>query len=187
MVLVIFGLALLVLAVAMVVLFAMMGELASRVPGRGTVSRDPTVRPLDEARLGRVPASWPAGLAPANGDGNTVLLVLSTICAVCTDIATQLTENPGHTDWGELAVVVSTRSQRSGDEFVARHGLMALRHYVDTGGDWVSEQFGVRVSPSALVFEAGRLTSGYVFYDVAALRAKIRNEREISQMQKEPT
>ncbi len=198
MVLVVFGVALLVLAAAMVVLFAMMGELASRVPGPSTTRRDATVRALDEAQLGSVPSSWPPGLEAGNGNGNgngsTVLLVLSTICATCADIATQLTENPGHADWGELGVVVSTSNQGRGNDFVARHGLGAFRHFVDTGGDWVSDQFGVRVSPTALVFTAGRLESAYVFYDVAALRAKIKKEREDrqmqredSQMQKEPT
>ena len=54
--LVIFGIALLVVAAAVVVLFAMLGELATRIPAPGPTRRDPVVQPLEEARLGGVPA-----------------------------------------------------------------------------------------------------------------------------------
>jgi len=69
MVLVVFGVALLILAVAMVVLFAMMGELASRVPGPSAIRRDATVRSLDEAQLGSIPSSWPPGWNPPTATG----------------------------------------------------------------------------------------------------------------------
>ena len=175
--LVIFGIALLVVAAAVVVLFAMLGELATRIPAPGPTRRDPVVQPLEEARLGGVPAYWPPGLRQAGGDGDSVLIVLSTVCSTCADIAFQLTEEPGHSDWGELAVVVSTGSESAGQSFITQHRLTAFRWFIDTGGDWISQQFGVRVSPTALVFSDGRLSSAYGFHDVAALRAKIAAER----------
>lgn len=183
----IFGVALLVLAVAVIVLFAMFGELATRVPAAGQTARDPAVRPLQEARLGTSLDRWPAGLAPPDGQWDRVLLVLSPTCATCADIALQLTEQPGHTDWTELGVVVSAMNKRAGDDFVARHGLTAFPCHVDAGGEWISEQFGVRLSPSALVFRDGQLSSAHMFYDVAALRAKVRQESADTSMQKEHT
>jgi hypothetical protein len=142
------------------------------------------VQPLEEARLGSVPAYWPPGLRQAGGDRDLVLIVLSTVCSTCADIAFQLTEEPGHSDWGELAVVVSTGSESAGQSFITQHRLTAFRWFIDTGGDWISQQFGVRVSPTALAFSDGRLSSAYGFHDVAALRAKIAAERSGS-MQKE--
>lgn len=183
--LLLFGAALLILAAAIVVLFAMLGELASRVPPPGATRRDPTLRPIKEARLGTVPLTWPTGLAPANGDGRAVVLVLSTVCAACSDIAAQLTEGPGHGDWRELAVVVSAGNRQAGEQFIAQHQLSAFRHYVDPGGDWVAGQFGVRISPSALVFHSGRLEAAYLFNDVAALRATVARQATVGRDRKE--
>jgi hypothetical protein len=182
--LIIFGIALLIVAAAVVMLFAMLGELATRIPAPGPPRRDPVVQPLEEARLGSIPAYWPPGLRQAGGDRDLVLIVLSTVCSTCADIAFQLTEEPGHSDWGELAVVVSTGSESAGQSFITQHRLTAFRWFIDTGGDWISQQFGVRVSPTALAFSDGRLSSAYGFHDVAALRAKIAAERNGS-LQKE--
>jgi hypothetical protein len=58
-----FGFVLLVLAGAVVLLFAMLGELTARLPTLRVPYRDPSVRPLEEARLGRVPSTWPASIS----------------------------------------------------------------------------------------------------------------------------
>lgn len=180
--LVVFGFVLLVVVAAVVLLFAMMGELASRVPE--STRRVPVVQPSGDAAIGRVPYVWPAELPDAR---RCVLLVLSTICGSCVDIATQLSELPGYAEWDELGVVISTSHQGRGDEFVAQHGLDRFRHYVDEGGAWVDEQFDLRVSPVALVFRDGRLDSAYGFNDVAALRNELdnRGRAEPSEQQKE--
>ena len=103
--LIILGFALLVLAGGMVVLFAMFGELSVRVAETGLVKRSTEIRPLDRARLGHVPASWPPAIGQL-GTREFALLVLSSACTSCADIATQLTENPGHADWAGMGVVV---------------------------------------------------------------------------------
>ncbi len=170
--LIILGFAVLVLAGGMVVLFAMFGELSVRVAEGGLVKRSTEIRPLDRARLGHVPASWP----PAIGQPGTrefTLLVLSSACSSCADIATQLTENPGHADWSDMGVVISTASQERGEEFTAAYGLGRFPHYIDNGGEWVSGEFEVRFSPSALVLRDGKLAEAYMFHDVAALRATL--------------
>lgn len=170
---ILFGFILLVLAVAVVVLFAMLGELASRVPDRGAASRTRAVAPLDKARLGRAPGRWPDGLAGCADGEPSVLLVLSTACSACADVATQLAEGSSYGSGERLAVLVSCPNRDAGEEFVARHGLGRFRHHLDEGGEWVSEEFDVRQSPVALVFHGGRLMSAFQFADVAALRSTI--------------
>lgn len=170
--LIILGFAVLVLAGGMVVLFAMLGELSVRVAEAGLVKRSTEVRPLERVRLGAVPASWPPAIGEP-GARDFTLLVLSSACSSCADIATQLTENPGHTDWADMGVVVSTASRERGEEFVAAHGLGRFPHYIDDLGDWVSGEFDVRFSPSALILRDGKLAEAYMFHDVAALRATL--------------
>jgi hypothetical protein len=171
--LVAFGFVLLVFAVAIVVLFAMLAELASRVPSREPDT--PWTRPLEEARVGRVPEAWPADFA---GKEHPVVLVLSTACQSCRAVAVQLSEE--HADWADVALVISTSSRPLGDEFVAQYKLGRFTYYIDEGGDWVSEEFGVRTSPSALVFRDGRLATAHVFSDVATLRSMVSGEGEQS-------
>lgn len=170
---VLFGFILLVLAGAVVLLFAMLGELASRVPDRGASSRTRTVIPLETARLGRAPGQWPEGLAGCADGKPSVILVLSTACTACADVASQLSEGSPDASWEQLAVLVSCPDPDAGQEFIARHGLRRFPHHVDEGGEWVSEQFAVRQSPVALVFHDGRLRSAFQFADVAALRSTI--------------
>jgi hypothetical protein len=159
--LVVFGCALLVLTAAVVVLFAMLGELVARLPDP---QRGPAVLPIEEAAIGRSPDAWPAALPDPQ---RCVLLVLSTACGSCANIAERLSEEP---DWEELGVVVSTAGRHTAEDFIARYGLARFRHYIDESGEWVGDQFQVRISPSALVFHAGRLTSAYTLNDPSGLR-----------------
>jgi hypothetical protein len=68
-------------------------------------------------------------------------------------------------------------------DFVARHGLQRLHHYVDEGGAWTEAEFGVHLSPVALVLKADRLESAYLFNDIAAVRARI--DQDWQRQQKE--
>lgn len=158
----------------MVVLFAMFGELSARAGTAGSRPRNTEIRELEQAELGRIPDHWPDALAAAGREPSTVL-VLSSACGSCIDIAEQLTQS--HPDWADMAIVLSTSHGDTGQSFIMQHGLSGFRHYVDVGGDWVSGQFAVRFSPSALVFSGGRLQAAYMFHDVAALRAKISQAR----------
>jgi len=171
---VVLGFAVLILTIGMVVLFAMFGELSSRVAVGGSRSRGTEIRTLEKAELGRVPDSWPAGL-PARPDRISALLVLSSACGSCADIAGQLTD--GHTDWQDMGIVLSTSHGDTGQDFIMRYGLSRFPHYIDVGGDWVSGQFGVRFSPSALIFSDGRLQAAYMFQDVSALRTRVSQLR----------
>jgi hypothetical protein len=168
--LVVFGVALLVLTAAVVVLYAMLAELAARVPERSGPTRNREIRPLDEARVGHAPDVWPAVLPHRE---RSVVLVLSTICNACEDVARQLVSDPGHPDWAEASLVISTGARIRGEEFVTRNRLGQFPHFVDEGGEWVSGEFGIQSSPSALVFHGGRLESAHEFNDVAALRVAL--------------
>ncbi|MBV9093700.1 MAG: hypothetical protein JO132_07470 [Streptosporangiaceae bacterium] len=169
------GFAVLVLTVGMVVLFAMFGELSARVAQAGGRPRSTEVVPLEGARLGGVPDAWPGGLL-AGGEAPSVLLVLSSACGSCLDIAGQLRDVPAGAGWDGMGVVVSTSHEQTGEEFVAGNGIGRFPHHVDVGGSWVTGQFGVNFSPSALVFAGGRLVAAYIFHDVAALRATVTGE-----------
>lgn len=165
-----FAVALLILAAAVVLLFAMVAELASRVPDPRNSGRSTALRPLPEARLGQVPTEWPDGLAQLSDRPDTLLLVLSTACGSCLDIAQQLrAANPA--ELSEIGLVVSCGTGQSGQDFVRSNGLSAFPQVVDVNGAWVSEQFDVRVSPTGLFLRGGRLESALLFSDLAALRA----------------
>ena len=170
--LVVLGFAVLILAIGMVVLFAMFGELSARVAQAGTTPRSTEIVPLEGTRLGRVPDTWPAGLL-TGGETPSTLLVLSTSCGSCQDIAEQLRDSPAEAVWDDIGVVISTAHHQTGDEFVASHRIGRFPHHVDVGGSWVTGQFDVTFSPSALVFRDGQLAAAYIFHDVAALRAKV--------------
>lgn len=176
---VIFAFALLLLAGAIVVLFAMLGELASRVPDPGR--RDRTVLPLEGARVGHTPATWPDELsAIAATTERTVVLVLSTVCATCEDVARQLAADIGRDDVDDLALVVSCEQSPTGEEFLARHGLQRLPAYIDPGGHWAKSELGVAVSPTAVVLRGRQLAAALVFQDLTALRTEIARDREVA-------
>lgn len=162
------SLVLLVLAVAVVVLFAMVGELGSRVPAPAETPS--WLNPVEEVLIGAAPASWPAPLTGLPARERAVLLVLSPICTSCRIIASELAR---HADWQETALVVSASDRTSGREFVAQYGLGSFPNHVDEGGEWVRSEFGLGRSPTALVLRAGRLVSAYTFSDVATLRSRL--------------
>jgi hypothetical protein len=169
--LVVFAFALLILAAAVVVLFAMLAEVATRVPERSGQQRETRIRRMGGVRLGHAPEFWPDGLP--DGERAT-LLVLSTACGSCQDVAEQLTSDPGHRDWTEMGVVVSTAGRVTGQEFVRDYGFEGIPVFIDEGGEWVEGQFGVHSSPGALIFRSGRLVAAHRFNDVAALRDVVK-------------
>jgi hypothetical protein len=168
--------ALLLVAAAVVVLFAMMGELASRIPdpdgGAGRVT------PLTEFSRGASAAPWPAGLASVADQNRTALVVLSPICATCNKVAVELAGYRPDQLGESLGVVVSCNSREAGEEFVDRYSLGHFPVFVDEGGAWVTGNFGVKMSPSALVFEEGVLTDAYTFSTVEALQGQIVKVKE---------
>jgi len=167
----VFGIALLVVAAAVVVLFAMFGELYARIGGAGTRDASGGVRLLDEARIGQTPDTWPASLDGFVDADLRVLLVLSTACGSCETIAQQVDEDPTLAGADEFGVLVSTGDPLRATAFLDQHeGLKGLPYHVDVGGDWVTGELGVTTSPTALVFKSGRLVSALLFSNISVLR-----------------
>jgi len=166
-----FGLVLLILSAAVVLLFAMFGELASRVPDRNSAAAKSRVQPVDGALIGRTPERWPTSLSHLADADVGLLLVLSTSCASCRQVAKQLSAELVRNGAGRIDILVSSASRDFGEDFVQQHGLGRIPYFVDEGGDWVKNEFGVMISPTGLVFKKGRLDAALLFQDLAALQA----------------
>ena len=156
----------LLLAAAMVALFAMLGELYTRVGGA-----PPTTDSLPEANVGQRPDAWPPELARLATAGDAALLVLSTACVSCNRVAEQLREAPDPLPGYVTGVALSTADDERAETFMRQYGLSGDAVYVDLGGDWVTKTFGVQTSPSALLLRDGQLVSAVLFTDIAALQS----------------
>ncbi|HET6210168.1 MAG TPA: hypothetical protein VFD94_07290 [Jatrophihabitans sp.] len=171
--LILFAFALLILAIAVGLLFAMCAELASRGGGAAGTEAEPVryVRPLGRSSVYlRETAVWPAELAALRANDDFLLVVLSTSCQTCNTICEQL----GSQDWasrseGRLGVVVSTADQEIAEEFIAKYGLDGLPCFLDVHGDWSEAALGLSVSPAGLIFHHGDLDETYVFNHIEPL------------------
>jgi hypothetical protein len=171
-VLIFFAFALLILACAVGMLFAMCAELASR-SGGGAAEAEPVryVRPLGRSSVYlRDTAVWPADLGPLRAKDDFLLLVLSTSCATCNTIVEQL----GRDDWanrstGQLGVVLSTPDPQLAESYVDKYGLAGLPFYIDMNGDWCEAALGLSLSPAGLIFHHGDLDETYVFNHIDPL------------------
>lgn len=161
--------AILVLAGATVLLFAMLGELNSRIPNAAGRGEKQPVRPLSDAPIGHLVAKWPAPLEHLHAGDRTVLLALSTACAACDQVAAKMLGARTDLFAGPIGVAVSCPSTETGEAFVERHGLFQLPHLVDAGGEWLRTEFGLTISPTAMVFESNRLRSSLLFTDLDSL------------------
>src|SRR4051812_19256125 len=108
---------LLVVAV-MVMFFAMLGELYSRVGPAPAATG-----PLEEAKVGQRPQEWPAELAGVAAATDGLLLVLSTSCASCTQVAGQLREHAEPMAGYDTGIVLSTADPDRAEAFVREHDL----------------------------------------------------------------
>jgi hypothetical protein len=164
----ILAIALFVLTVAIVGLFAMMGELASRVPDDGADEAAAPPSPIQQVVLDVVPDRWIDGLAYLREREFGVAVVFSTSCTGCQRIASGAT---GKLDLPpDAAVVVSSPSRELGERFVDDNpALGRYRSVIDEGGTWLTENLGVDISPSILTFHFGRLTSAHTFASASVL------------------
>jgi hypothetical protein len=160
-----FGTSLLFLAAAVVLLFAMFGELAARVGEPASGAGADAVEPVDGARIGVTPTVWPGGLTEVPSTGHALVLSLSTSCGSCRRVAEQLADG----GIPRYVIALACPDPATGAEFLASYGLTALPHHVDVGGEWLRGELGVQHSPAVLVFRDGELVSASIFTDVRAL------------------
>lgn len=167
--------ALLVLTAAVVLLFAMVGELASRVPAAD--GDDGYANDYSDFIPGAAVSRWPGTLAGLAGRRSVTVLVLSSICTTCNEVAGELASYRAEKLAG-IGVVVSCALLPAGEEFVQQHAIDHLPHYIDDGGAWVRDSFGVNKSPVALRFEDGVLVEAYQFNRLKPLLGRISNVLE---------
>jgi hypothetical protein len=171
---IVFGIVILLLAGGVVLLFAMFGELASRLPDQQGGERSQDVWALESGNIGAAPATWPASIeSHVTAPDHRMLFVLSTACAPCKGIAAQLSDEISAGSMPDVALVISTANHDNGEAFVKQYQLDALPHHIDEGGNWVRTEFGVDTSPSALTIHDGRLESVVAFQDINALRTVV--------------
>ncbi len=176
---IVFGIVLLLLAGGLVLLFAMFGELASRLPEQQGGERSQDVWDLESGNLGAAPATWPAAIeSHVTAPDHRMLFVLSTACAPCRGIATQLSEEISAGTVPDVALVISSADQDNADKFVRQYQLDKLPYHIDVGGTWVRTEFGVDTSPSALTIHDGRLESVVAFQDIHALRTVVDQRKK---------
>lgn len=173
---IIVAIALLVLSAAVVLLFAMLGELASRLEGSPeSVDR---IHPVTAVISGTRPSHW---IAPFDIDPPDFLVTFSTSCGTCTAMARQseqllTTLNSDHGP-GRGGLVVSCPYREVGEEFVAKYGLVGdgSRVAIDEDGKWLLSEFGLDLSPSIILFDSGAVRTAYGFTSIAALNRILEN------------
>ena len=168
-------LTLLLLTIAVVALFAMMGELGARVGAQGAgtstgmgdwATEEPN---LDDAIE---PQWWPQPLDSLRHRPYGLIVVLSSSCQSCSQFLA-----------GDLEVlaeysptyVVSCPSKDRADMFLQSHPVLNNRPvYVDVMGDWAREQLDVDVSPSAVLLAEGRPVGKFTMSAPVPLLEKIK-------------
>lgn len=175
---IIFGTVLIILAAAVVLLFAMLGALAARLPEEGTEGKavqrgsSPSPEgyavPMDDAPIGRRPQFWPKELGSLS-NGPTLLAVLSTACGSCRDVADQLPDFTFSDPAWRFGLVVSSVDADRAAKFVRDHDLARVTRFVDEGGTWTMQHLGLDKSPSAVVIRDGQVVAGYMFNELSLL------------------
>lgn len=162
---VVFAIAILLLAVSVIVLFAMLGELASRLQST-SASRDLSYQPLELADT-TIPGEFPSPLP----SGLDTVVALSSACLSCRALlrdAKDLFDALG----SKGGVILACRSEEDGKGFLTQAGVSAARRSLialDPGGEWLRHHLELDVSPS-VIFLSGADPRGFAFGSVQALR-----------------
>ncbi|WP_163509071.1 hypothetical protein [Fodinicola acaciae] len=179
-----------VLAVAVCVLFAMVGELATRVLApselqRGGAAAETAV--IDGVSIGTEVSALPptVGGPPADVEAPTDagVLVLSTICTSCDAFARTLARSAKAEKLpGPLSVVISAPTAETAERFLSETGLKHVRTIAarfDQRGQWCREVLGVNTSPAFVRIVGGRVAKGWslsAFTAIPALWEQARTE-----------
>ncbi|NNG41314.1 hypothetical protein HJ588_18815 [Flexivirga sp. ID2601S] len=166
-----------ILAIAVTLLFAMIGELSSREsgPSAATESSD-WVEPIPDFRRDLTDIGWPPELRDTATTG--LIIVLSSICSTCSAVARSLNDDAHFVADNNVHIVVSTATSSIGQDFIDAYNLSNLRPYLDVGGNWVVGSLGINSSPSAVYIQDGLVRSAYNFGSIDALESRILEDRE---------
>ncbi|MBA0126456.1 hypothetical protein H0B56_12975 [Haloechinothrix sp. YIM 98757] len=176
------AIAIILLTAATIGLFAMVGELASRVdsltahqddsPSGGAVHD--WADPLEDFVPGNNPEWYPGELISVEDSPCALLVILSTSCQSCSRFAEQnfseLDGLPCH-----LGFIISCPTVERGQKFVRNYPTLASRSsvYIDAMGEWTRDQLGLDVSPSAVVLQAGRPAAAFTMSSPNQLAAVV--------------
>lgn len=166
--------------VALVALFAMMGELNNRVEALTSQRKvDDYETPDDWAdqiqeHSAKTPTAWPSELKSFKDRPTTLLIVLSSSCRTCDRFLHG--ELDALSDFGP-AYIISTSSKTRGQSFLKKNPIPGKwPTYIDVGGDWSREQLGIEVSPSAILYEDGEVVDAFTMSSPEQL-ANVLHER----------
>lgn len=170
------AIAITILAVAMVALFAMMGELASKVeatrPARGGSDVDEWAQVLKGFTFHKVPGRWPQALHSIRGASRALVVILSTSCRTCDYFAEGRLQD---LDSFESAFILSCSSEERARAFIEAHPQ--LNHgrplFVDEGGSWIKEELGLETSPSAVLLEHDQPRAAFLMSSPASLAVTV--------------
>jgi hypothetical protein len=163
---------LLLLTVAVIALFAMMGELNARVaaaPLSDAHAGNPD--PWASAREFRAdpPAYWPKELGFRSA--TELIVVLSTACQTCSAF---LTGRLDDLHFANPSFVISTASADRAAIFRDSHPVLGeYKVFVDVMGEWAREQLHVDTSPTALLFRDGVPVAAFNMSDPTALAVEV--------------
>lgn len=159
-----------ILLFGLVACFCMVGVLATRVD----LSASPELTELD-VEIGTRVHVWPESLSVLESiEGQANLLILSTMCTTCNQLASEIGSIPIDTPIQNLGFVVSCKSQPEGMSFVTTHKLGTYPVLVDQGGMWTDSTFGIRKSPVCLNLNEHRLLRASVTPDINTLFKAIK-------------
>jgi len=163
-----------ILAVAVVALFAMMGELVTRVDSISAhnISSQRGVEDwatvLEEFTAKSAPTSWPSELQSVRNLPSKLVIVVSTSCRSCAHF---LDGNLDILDGLSPALVVSCPSKDRADSFLKKHpvGNNGWPVYRDVMGQWSRDELGIDVSPSAVLFRDGEPLTAFTMTSAQSL------------------
>lgn len=172
----ILAVALVLLTIAVVCLFAMMGELHARV---SNLSGGTTGEWVEEMSSWAPPAAveaYPELLRPVAATERSLLLVLSTSCRSCSDLLERGLAPLEAVEGMGLGIIVSTSTAERATRFLESYPHVAeVPHFVDVGGDWTREHLNVDISPTAVLLERGLPQRAWSVTSAAELASTLVN------------
>lgn len=149
---------LVLLTLAVSVLAAMIGELGIRLQEQ--VSRNPSsMEPLTQAAVGARVTSFPGGKEAPSSDYQ--LVILSSTCRTCSEVARELTANRGTLP--DVFLVVSAPTAEHAGQFIDDTGIAVLKPLIDGGGAWVRQTLNIDVSPALVNVLGGTIVNANTF------------------------
>lgn len=163
----------LVIVVAVIGLFAMMGELGYRVADGNCTGYDADNDSVtkSDCKVDRSPVHWPNVLRDLSSYEQGLILILGASCRTCEQIAPHVASHATANDSTvPLDIVVSCRDQESGEHFLKVSSLDRAPHtFLDIGGTWTISELGVDYSPAVVRLERGIVKDAWVIRSMSSV------------------